>query len=72
MTLIRRRRFIEQSALALLGGNVLVNSAYALDGFVTATTRFGKVRGVETGRIEVVQGIVHGQTRVAGTGSCRH
>jgi para-nitrobenzyl esterase len=60
MTLIPRRRFIQQSALAVLGGNVLIRPAYAVDGFVTANTRFGKVRGVESGGIKTFNGIVYG------------
>jgi len=60
MAPIPRRRFMQQSALAVLGSNVLLKSTYAADGFVTANTRFGKVRGIETGGIKAFKGIAYG------------
>lgn len=60
MALIPRRRFIQQSAFAVLGASVPARSAYAVDGFVTANTRFGKVRGVETGGVKTFKGLVYG------------
>ena len=60
MTQISRRRVMQQGALAMLGGSALLRSAYAVDGFVTANTQFGKVRGVDAGGIKTFRGIPYG------------